>query len=86
MMPHNLLLRLLLANVLHFSVGKVTSSAVAWLHRHISVRNLMVLHLLNYLLHVLTCVLQLCELLLEFQVEGFEGDDFLSRGHALDTC
>jgi len=47
--------------------------------------NLMVLHLLNYLLHVLTCVLKLCELLLEPYVEGFQRDDFLSRGHALDT-
>lgn len=47
--------------------------------------NLMVLHLLNYLLHVLTCVLQLCELFLEADVEGFEGDDFLGWRHTLDS-
>ena len=41
--------------------------------------NLMVLHLLNYLLHVLTCVLQLSELFLEADVEGFKRDDFLGR-------
>lgn len=45
----------------------------------------MVLHLLNYLLHVLTCVLELCELLLEPEVEGFQRNDFLSHGHTLDT-
>ena len=45
--------------------------------------NLMVLHLLNYLLHVLTCVLQLCELFLEANVEGLERDDFLGGRHTL---
>ena len=44
------------------------------------------LHLLNYLLHVLTRVLQLGKLFLEANVEGLEGDDFLSWCHALDTC
>ena len=46
---------------------------------------LMVLHLLNNLLHVLTCLLELGELLLEPYVEGFEGDDFLGHRHTLDT-
>lgn len=45
----------------------------------------MVLHLLNYLLHVLTCVLELCELLLEPEVEGFQRNDFLCYSHTLDT-
>ena len=48
--------------------------------------DLLRLHLLNYLLHVLTRVLQLGKLFLEANVEGLEGDDFLSRCHALDTC
>ena len=48
--------------------------------------DLMVLHLLNYLLHVLTCVLQLRKLLLEPVVEGLEGDHFLGVCHRLDTC
>ena len=48
--------------------------------------DLLRLHLLNYLLHVLTRVLQLPKLLLEFYVEGLQGDDFLRWGHALDTC
>ena len=46
----------------------------------------MVLHLLNYLLHVLTCVLQLRKLFLEPDVEGLERDEFLGWRHALDTC
>ena len=46
---------------------------------------LMVLHLLNNLLHVLTCLLELGELLLEAYVEGFERDDFLGHRHTLDT-
>lgn len=45
----------------------------------------MVLHLLNYLLHVLTGALQLGKLLLEADVELLEGDDFLSKWHALDS-
>lgn len=48
--------------------------------------DLLRLHLLNYLLHVLTRVLQLGKLFLEANVERLEGDDFLSRCHALDTC
>jgi len=48
--------------------------------------NLLRLHLLNYLLHVLTCVLQLRKLFLEADVEGFERYYFLGRRHALDTC
>ena len=48
--------------------------------------DLLRLHLLNYLLHVLTRVLQLGKLFLEANVERLEGDDFLSGCHALDTC
>ena len=48
--------------------------------------DLMVLHLLNYLLHVLTCVLQLGKLLSELLVEGLEGNYFLGWRHALDSC
>ena len=48
--------------------------------------DLLRLHLLNYLLHVLTCVLQLRKLFLEADVEGLEGNDFLGGRHALDTC
>ena len=46
----------------------------------------MVLRLLNYLLHVLTCALQLVKLLRELLVEGLELDEFLGWFHALDTC
>jgi len=46
----------------------------------------MVLHLLNYLLHVLTCVLQLGKLFLKPDVEWLELDEFLSLRHALNTC
>ena len=46
---------------------------------------MMVLHLLNNLLHVLTRALKLRELLLETHVESFQGDDFLGSSHALDT-
>ena len=52
----------------------------------IGATDLLLLHLLNYLLHVLTCVLQLLELLLEPDVEGLERDDFLGGRHRLDTC
>ena len=63
--------------------------ATSWLHAvhalSILSSNLMVLHLLNYLLHVLTSVLELCKLLLEPYVEGLKTDDFLWMCHALDT-
>lgn len=48
--------------------------------------DLIALHLLNNLLHVLTRILQLLELLLEPDVKRLKGDDFLGRSHALDTC
>jgi len=48
--------------------------------------DLMVLSLLNYLLHVLTGVLQLVKLLRELLVEGLQLDEFLGRFHRLDTC
>ena len=43
-------------------------------------------HLLNDLLHELTGLAQLLELLLEFEVEAAEGDNLVGGGHALDTC
>jgi len=46
----------------------------------------MVLHLLNYLLHVLTCVLQLRKLFLKPNVEWLQRDEFLRWRHALNAC
>ena len=92
-MAHNLirLIWLLSTHVArHVSVERAIVS-VAWLLHRINcptpilARNLMVLHLLNNLLHVLARALQLGELLLEADVKGLQRDDFLWRGHALDT-
>ena len=46
---------------------------------------MVVLHLLNNLLHVLACALQLSELFLKAYVESLKRDDFLRWSHALDT-
>ena len=80
-MAHHLLLVLsLLADVHIVSVVcEVISASPSHTVDPLSIltSDLMVLHLLNYLLHVLTCVLKLCELLLEPQVERLQRDDFL---------
>ena len=46
----------------------------------------MVLHLLNYLLHILAGLLQLLKLLSEALVEGLQRNHFLGRSHPLDSC
>ena len=81
-MTHHLIGPRLLTHTVHVSIrgivsGRRTVHAVDL--SSILSSNLMVLHLLNYLLHVLTCVLQLCELFLEADVEWFKRDDFLGR-------
>ena len=87
-MAHHLRVLVLLPHVHIVSVGR---EVIGRRSRHASDRlsilasDLMVLHLLNYLLHVLTRLLELGELLLEPYVEGFERDGFLGYGHTLDT-
>ena len=87
-MAHHLRVRVLLPHVHIVSVGR---EVIGRRSRHtidglsILPSNLMVLHLLNNLLHVLTCLLELCELLLKPYVKGFQRDDFLGYGHTLDT-
>ena len=87
-MAHHLRVLVLLPHVHIVSVGW---KVIGRRSRHtidglsILASDLMVLHLLNNLLHVLTCLLELCELLLKSYVEGLQRDDFLSHGHTLDT-
>ena len=81
-MTHHWILLGLLTHAIHVSVGGEVVGGGRPVHAvdlSILSSDLMVLHLLNYLLHVLTCVLQLCELFLEADVEGFKRDDFLGR-------
>jgi len=74
-MAHQLLVLRLLTHVHIVSAGRKIISRSGW-HTvdslSILASDLMVLHLLNYLLHVLTCVLELSKLLLEPNVEGFQ--------------
>ena len=87
-MAHHLRVRVLLRHVHIVSVGR---EVIGRRSRHtidglsILPSNLMVLHLLNNLLHVLTCLLELGELLLKPYVEGLQRDGFLRDRHTLDT-
>ena len=90
MAHHLLLLARSLGHVRNVSVLSIVIGGVGRLLHIVDgpsllASDLMVLHLLNYLLHVLTGVLQLGKLLLEPDVERLERDDFLGLGHTLDT-
>ena len=87
-MAHHLRVLVLLPHVHIVSVGR---EVIGRRSRHttdglsILPSDLMVLHLLNNLLHVLTCLLELGELLLKPYVEGLQRDGFLRYRHTLDT-